>query len=154
MLWENIKVMLEFSLLQANLGNMDKKSEQWKMIGGNMALIQVIITLSKFSRWRDCFFFLVFSRIKAYHFMQIVSLENWVWHFILLVVISFETLKICSFTCIQTCTIINVPGSGSNLVAYTGHFIVQLFLMRKSGKLSVRYHFDSRLPVLWLMKLK
>lgn len=25
---------------QANLGNMDKKSEQWKMIGGNMALIQ------------------------------------------------------------------------------------------------------------------
>lgn len=25
---------------QANLGNMDKKSEQWKMIGGNMALVQ------------------------------------------------------------------------------------------------------------------
>lgn len=29
------------SLFQANLGNMDKKSEQWKMIGGNMALVQV-----------------------------------------------------------------------------------------------------------------
>ena len=28
-------------LFQANLGNMDTKSEQWKMIGGNMALIQV-----------------------------------------------------------------------------------------------------------------
>ncbi len=28
-------------VLQANLGNMDEKKEQWKMIGGNMALTQV-----------------------------------------------------------------------------------------------------------------
>lgn len=30
-----------YFFFQANLGNMDKKSEQWKMIGGNMALVQV-----------------------------------------------------------------------------------------------------------------
>lgn len=34
-----------FFSFQANLGNMDKKSEQWKMIGGNMALVQVCMSV-------------------------------------------------------------------------------------------------------------
>ncbi len=33
--------MLNVVALQANLGNMDSSKEQWKMVGGNLALIQV-----------------------------------------------------------------------------------------------------------------
>ncbi len=38
---EQLELISSLLELQANLGNMDSAKEQWKMVGGNLALIQV-----------------------------------------------------------------------------------------------------------------
>ena len=40
---------------QANLGNMDTRREKFKMIGGNMALIQVVDSVVLVSSWKAAF---------------------------------------------------------------------------------------------------
>jgi len=53
------KCMYVLHILQANLGRMDLASEQWKMICGNMALVQVSIANCLHSNARNLWSFIL-----------------------------------------------------------------------------------------------